>query len=145
MVPVEDCVLNPSNTDIFSFPFKAPEDSITRNELTAEYHLELWKVYQDYWCEHKPSVTVTVKENEWPSVGAWVWNNLDKLSGIAFLPYSDHTYRQAPYQDISEREYTDFLTKMPSSIDWSRLAEYEHEDNTVASQELACAAGVCEI
>ena len=113
--------------------------------MTAIEQLELWKVYQDAWCEHKPSVTISVKEEEWMEVGAWCYKYFDYMSGVSFLPFSDHTYRQAPYQDCSENEYTDLLGKMPQNVDWSLLSNYESTDLTLGAQEMACAAGGCEI
>ena len=113
--------------------------------MTAIEQLEIWKCYAQYWCEHKPSVTISVKEHEWINVGNWCWDNFDTLSGISFLPFSDHTYQQAPYQDIDEIQYNDLQSKMPKNIDWSKLQDYETEDNTRGSQELACKAGSCEL
>lgn len=144
-VPYEDCVMKPDSTVVFSFPQKAPDGAITRNQQTALSQLEAWLTYQRHWCEHKPSITVTVKEPEWMDVGAWVWEHFDEVSGISFLPFSDHSYRQAPYQDCTEEEYTKALAKMPKEIDWSRLSEYEKVDSTTGSQELSCVSGVCEI
>jgi ribonucleoside-triphosphate reductase (thioredoxin) len=142
---VEDDVMKPTHTDVFSFPMKSPSNSICRKDMTAIQQLELWKIYQLNWCEHKPSVTISVKESEWFEVGAWVYENFKYMSGVSFLPFSDHTYRQAPYQDCSEQEYLDALEKMPKNVDWSKLSEYESVDNTTSSQELACVAGGCEI
>jgi ribonucleoside-diphosphate reductase alpha chain len=113
--------------------------------MTAIEQMEIWKIYQESWCEHKPSVTISVKENEWMEVGAWVYENFDGISGISFLPFSEHTYRQAPYQDCSEEEYLEALKLMPKNVDWNKLSEYEKEDYTAGSQELACSAGVCEV
>jgi ribonucleoside-triphosphate reductase len=144
--PVEDDVMKPDNTWVFSFPMKAPENSIFRSDMPAIEQLELWKTYQIAWCEHKPSVTISVKEHEWFEVGAWVYKNFEWMSGVSFLPHSEHTYRQAPYQDCTKEEYEAFLEKMPKDVDWTKLTEYETNDMTVASQELACsAAGGCEI
>jgi ribonucleoside-diphosphate reductase alpha chain len=144
--PVEDDVTKPDHTYVFSFPMKGPENAIYRKDMSAIEQLELWLTYQRHWCEHKPSVTVTVKEEEWPEVGAWVWNHFGEMSGVSFLPYSDHVYQQAPFQDCTKEEYEALLVKMPKNIDWTKLAEYEKTDTTVASQELACsAAGGCEI
>jgi len=144
--PVEDDVTKPDHTWVFSFPIKGPAKGIYRKDMSAIEHLELWKIYQDSWCEHKPSITVSVKEDEWLGVGAWVYENFDKMSGVSFLPFADHSYRQAPYQDCSKQEYELLLTKMPQEIDWSKLAEYENKDMTHGSQELACSAeGGCEI
>ena len=114
-------------------------------DMTALEQLELWKVYAQKWCEHKPSITVSVKEDEWINTSSWVYENFDDISGISFLPFSEHTYKQAPYQDCSQKEYEDALKEMPKNVNWSKLAEYEEQDYTVASQELACSAGVCEV
>ena len=130
---------------VFSFPIKAPNQAVCRNDISAIKQLELWRVYAEHWCEHKPSVTISVREHEWINVGSWCWNNFDHLSGVAFLPHSDHTYKQAPYQDIKEGEYRKLSKKMSTDIDWQKLQEYEKEDNTKGSQELACTAGVCEL
>ena len=143
--PVEDDVMNPSHTAVFSFPMKVHEDAVFRTDMTAIDQLKLWKTYQEAWCEHKPSVTISVKEHEWLEVGAWVYDNFDMMSGVSFLPFSEHTYKQAPYQDIQKEEYEVLLNKMPKQIDWTKLAEYEKTDMTIASQELACVAGGCEI
>ena len=144
-VPSEDDVMKPSDTTVFSFPIKAPKNAVTRKDLTAIEHLETWLVYQRAWCEHKPSITVSVKEDEWMEVGAWVYKYFDELSGISFLPYSDHTYKQAPYQDSTEDQYLELLSRMPSEIRWEDIAFYELEDNTTGTQDLACAAGYCEV
>ena len=130
---------------VFSFPRETPEMSVSVADVSAIEQLELWKTYATYWCEHKPSCTVYIKEGEWLKVGAWVYENFDLLSGISFLPYSDHVYRQAPYQEIDKEAYDQMQQDFPSSIDWSRLASYEHEDNTEGSQEFACVGGACEI
>ena len=143
--PVEDDVMNPSHTSIFSFPIKVNGTSIFRADMSAIRQLELWKVYQDHWCEHKPSVTVSVKESEWMEVGAWVYNNFDYMSGVSFLPFSEHTYKQSPYQDCNKKEYEGLLKKMPKNVEWDKLAEYEKTDMTLSSQELACVGGFCEI
>ena len=144
--PLEDDVTKPDHTWVFSFPVKGPEKGIYRKDMSAIEHLELWKVYQDNWCEHKPSITVSVHEDEWLAVGAWVYENFDKMSGVSFLPFADHSYRQAPYQDCSQQEYESLLKKMPVDIDWAKLSEYEEKDMTHGSQELACSAeGGCEI
>jgi len=113
--------------------------------MGAIEQLEFWKIYAISWCEHKPSVTISVKEEEWLDVGAWCWRNFDILSGISFLPYDDHIYQQAPYIDINKEDYEELLMKMPSHIDWTKLALIEKEDNTKGSQELACSSGFCEI
>ena len=143
--PVEDDVMNPSHTAVFSFPMKVDKGAVFRTDMTAIDQLKLWKVYQEAWCEHKPSVTISVKEHEWLEVGAWVYDNFDMMSGVSFLPFSEHTYKQAPYQDIQKEDYEVLLKKMPKEVDWTKLAEYEKTDMTIASQELACVAGGCEI
>ena len=143
--PVEDDVMNPSNTAVFSFPMKVHSDAVFRTDMTAIEQLELWLTYQKYWCEHKPSVTISVKEDEWMEVGAWVYENFDWMSGVSFLPFSEHTYQQAPYQDCDKKQYEVLLKKMPKEVDWSKLSEYESQDMTIGSQELACVAGACEI
>ena len=144
-IPAEDDVMKPNDTTVFSFPVKAPKHAITRDKLTAIQQLEVWLVYQRHWCEHKPSITVSVKEDEWMEVGAWVYKHFDEVSGISFLPYSEHTYVQAPYQEVNKEQYEDLLTKMPKSIDWNNLSLYELEDSTTGSQALACVSGECEI
>ena len=143
--PVEDDAMNPSHTSVFSFPMKVDEGAVFRTDLSAIEQLELWLTYQKYWCEHKPSVTISVKENEWLEVGAWVYKHFDYMSGVSFLPFAEHTYKQAPYQDIKKEEYELLLDKMPKKVEWSKLSEYEKTDMTIGSQELACAAGGCEI
>jgi len=143
--PSEPDVTKPNHTTVFSFPMASPENAVCRTDMTALEQLELWKVYAQNWCEHKPSVTISVKEDEWVDTAAWVYENFDEISGISFLPFSDHTYKQAPYQDCTEQEYTEMMGKMPKNVDWSKLSEYEQKDFTVASQELACSAGVCEV
>ncbi len=143
--PVEDDVMNPSHTAVFSFPHKVDKSAIFRTDMTAIEQLELWLVYQKHWCEHKPSVTISVKEEEWMEVGAWTYKYFDFMSGVSFLPFSEHTYKQAPYQDIDEKGYTILFDKMPKEVDWSKLSEYEKTDMTIGAQELACAAGGCEI
>lgn len=144
-IPNEPDVMASNSTTVFSFPIKSPQLSLIRKELTAIEHLELWKLYAKYWCEHKPSVTISVKEDEWLEVGSWVYNNFEFCSGISFLPYAEHTYQQAPYQEISLEEYNKLVQEFPKDIDWDKLAQYEAEDNTTASQELACTGNSCEI
>lgn len=143
--PVEDDITKPQHTYVFSFPQKSPDHAIFRKDLTAIEQLEMWLTYQRHWAEHKPSITVSVKEDEWPEVGAWCWNHFDELSGVSFLPYSDHVYKQAPYQDCTKEEYEALLEKMPKSVDWSKLAQYEKTDQTEGAQLLSCTAGGCEI
>jgi ribonucleoside-diphosphate reductase alpha chain len=142
-VPNEPDVMKPDNTTVFSFPMKSPDNCVTREDMSAIDQLELWKIYQHHWCEHKPSITVSVTESEWPAVGAWVWNNFDDISGISFLPFDGGTYRQAPYTECQKEEYESFLAKMPTDIDWNEMTE--EEDETTGTQELACSAGACEI
>ena len=142
----EPDVMKPDSTTVFSFAMKSPDSAVTRTQMTAIEQLELWKTYAIHWCEHKPSVTITVKEDEWMEVGSWVYNNFDVASGVSFLPHSDHTYQQAPYQDIDADEYLEWQERYGKlAIDWQALSEYEREDNTSGSRELACTAGVCEV
>ena len=140
-VPAEDCVYKPTQTTVFSFPQRAPA-GLTRDEVTPIQHLELWLAYQRHWCEHKPSVTISVEEGDWPSVGAWVWEHFDEISGVSFLPYDGGTYRQAPYETCTEAEYEAMKAAMPT-IDWGAFRELT--DNVEGAQMLACTAGVCEI
>jgi ribonucleoside-diphosphate reductase alpha chain len=142
-IPTEDCVMRPESTAVFSFPMKAPEGARTREDLTAIQHLDLWMLYQRYWCEHKPSVTISVKEDEWMDVGAWVWKNFSEISGVSFLPYDGGTYRQAPYEECTKEQYEELLAKMPTTIDWDSLIEYD--DNVEGVQTLACTGSSCEI
>ncbi len=144
-IPAEPDVMKPDSTTVFSFPMKSPKGAVTRTQMTAIEQLELWLTYQRHWCEHKPSVTISVKENEWMDVGAWVYEHFDEVSGISFLPFSEHTYQQAPYQDIDAEQYAEFNKKMPKKVDWSKLSDFEKEDTTSGGRELACTAGVCEI
>jgi len=144
-IPAEDDVMKPNDTTVFSFPVKAPKHAITRDKLSAIQQLEVWLVYQRHWCEHKPSITVSVKEDEWMEVGAWVYKNFDEVSGISFLPKSNHSYVQAPYQEITKEEYEEAHSKMPKTIDWSALSLYELEDTTTGTQAFACVSGECEI
>lgn len=144
-IPSEPCVMKPDSTTVFSFPVKSPQGAVTRNDMTAIEQLELWKMYALEWCEHKPSVTITVRDEEWLKVGSWVYDNFDICSGVSFLPHSDHTYSQAPYQDCDEDTYKEALAKMPESIDWLALSEYEQEDNTAGSQTMACSGDSCEV
>ena len=143
--PNEIDVTKPEHTTVFSFPMKAPKGAVCRMDMTALEQLELWKVYAKSWCEHKPSVTISVKEDEWVEVAAWVYDHFDSISGISFLPFSEHAYRQAPYQDCTEEEYKETLKTMPKNVDWAKLSKYESQDYTIASQEMACTAGGCEI
>jgi len=144
-IPNEPDITKEEHTTVFSFPMMAPKGSICRTDMTAIEQLEIWKIYAQHWCEHKPSVTISVKEEEWVPVGAWCWENFAYLSGVSFLPFSDHTYQQAPYQDIDEKTYKKLAKAMPTDIDWNKLQDFEKEDNTKGSQELACTAGVCEL
>ena len=144
-IPSEPDVMKPDSTTVFSFPMKSPKGAVTRNDMSAIDQIRLWQTYQEAWCEHKPSVTISVKEDEWLEVGDWVYKNFDEVSGISFLPHSDHTYAQAPYQEITEKQYKKLDKLMPSMIDWKKLQNYEKEDHTAGSKELACSAGVCEV
>lgn len=142
--PVEDCVNKPETTSIFSFPVKAPEHSVFRNDRTAIEQLEHYLMFQKYWSEHNVSNTIYVREHEWMEVGNWVYQNFDMLAGVSFLPHSDHTYRQAPYQEIDEKQYLELLAQMPA-FNWDELTEFEKDDTSVKVRELACTAGVCEM
>jgi len=162
-VPNEPDVMKPDATTVFSFPQKAPAGAVTRNDMTAIEQLETWLTYQRHWCEHKPSITVSVRDDEWVSVGAFVYEHFDEMSGVSFLPHSDHTYQQAPYQEtfkdkpvtglryedgaeyVITPSYEDVLSRMPETIDWSKLSDYEQEDNTAGMQTMACSGDVCEI
>ena len=144
-IPNEPCVFKGDTTTVFSFPMKSPENAVTRNDMTAIEQLETWLTYQRHWCEHKPSVTISVRDSEWLEVGAFVYKYFDEMSGVSFLPHSDHTYQQAPYQDCTKGQYEELLEFMPSRIDWTKLSEYEQEDNTVSMQTMACSGDSCEI
>ena len=142
----EDDVMRPDSTAVVSFAMSAPDGAVTRDQVTALQALELWLLYQREWCEHKPSVTVTVRDEEWIAVGAWVYEHFDEVSGISFLPHTDHTYQQAPYQDMTSEEFALWQKEHPvPEVDWRELAEYEKTDNTVAMQTLACTSGACEL
>ena len=144
-IPNEPCVMKPDSTVVFSFPVKSPTQAVTRNDMTAVEQLKLWLTYQRHWCEHKPSVTISVRDDEWMEVGAFVYAHFDEMSGVSFLPHSDHTYQQAPYQDCTKEEYEAALAIMPDKIDWELLNDYENEDNTVSMQTMACSGDSCEI
>ena len=142
-IPAEDCVMRPESTTVFSFPKQSPESATLRDDLTAIEHLDLWMTYQKHWCEHKPSVTISVKEDEWVEVGAWCWKNFDDISGVSFLPYDGGTYKQAPYEECTQEEFFFLQQRMPKEIFWDELIE--EDDNVEGVQTLACTAGVCEI
>lgn len=144
-IPVEDEVLHPDSTMVFSYPMKSPDGAMTRHDMTAIEQLGLWLTYAEHWCEHKPSITVYVHEHEWLEVGAFVYEHFDRMSGVSFLPHSDHTYQQAPYQEISEEDYNRFIAEMPESLTWDAMAGFESEDATEGTKELACVGGACEI
>ena len=142
--PVEDDVMKPHSTDVFSFPVQGPAHAVFRNDRTALEQLEHYLMLQKDWTEHNVSITVYVKDHEWMGVGDWVYQHFDEIAGVSFLPHSDHSYQQAPYQECTKEEYEALLAKMPS-FDWSALARLESDDATVNTKELACTAGVCEI
>ena len=144
-IPSEPDVMKPDTNMVFSFPMKSPKKSVVRNDMTAIQQLEMWLLYQRHWCEHKPSVTISVRDDEWMEVGAFVFKHFDEMSGVSFLPHSDHTYQQAPYQDCTKEEYQALLKQMPKAIDWSVLSDYEKEDGTSSSQTFACTGDVCEV
>lgn len=144
-IPNEPDVMKPDATTVFSFAQKAPQGAVTRNDLTAIEQLELWLMYRNNWCEHNPSITVNVKDEEWINVGAWVYEHFDEVGGVSFLPYSDHSYAQAPYQECDEATYKEFLSKLPETIDWTKLSDFEKEDNTKGVSTFACSGDSCEI
>ena len=144
-IPCEPCVMKPDSTVVFSFPQKAPKGAVVTSDLTAIEQLEMWLAYQRNWCEHKPSVTINVKSDEWFEVGSFVYKHFDEMSGVSFLPYNEHTYQQAPYQEVGRSDYEMLLSLMPKKIDWSKLKEYEADDSTKGSQTFACVGGSCEI
>ena len=144
-IPSEPCVMKPDQTTVFSFPVKSPTKAVVTEDMTAIEQLETWLMYQRHWCEHKPSVTINVRKDEWFEVGAFVYKYFDEMSGVSFLPYNEHTYQQAPYQEVDKDQYKDLLSAMPSAIAWSELANYEKEDNTVSMQTMACTGDVCEM
>jgi ribonucleoside-triphosphate reductase len=143
--PCEPDLMKPEHTMVFSFPMKTPKKAVFRTDMTAIEQLDLWLKYQRFWCEHKPSITVSVKEDEWMEVGSWVWKHFDEVSGVSFLPFSDHTYKQAPYQDCTEEEYKELLKALPKDVDWAELGDYEQEDNTAGTQTFACSGNSCEV
>lgn len=142
--PVEDCVLKGDTTDVFSFPVEGPNHAVFRNDMTAVEQLDHYLMFKQHWCEHNPSITVYVRDHEWLAVGDWVYRNFDDVGGVSFLPHSDHTYQQAPYQECSQEEYKALAAKMPE-FDWAGLQRFEKDDTTTNQQTLACSAGVCEI
>jgi ribonucleoside-diphosphate reductase alpha chain len=142
-IPSEPDVMKPDQTMVFTFPKKAPEGALLRDDLTALEHLRLWLIFQRHWCEHKPSVTISVKEHEWMAVGAFVWEHFDEMSGVSFLPYDGGSYRQAPYEDCTKEQYDALMAITPQEIDWDSLVEVD--DNVEGAQMLACVSGVCEI
>ena len=144
-IPCEPDVMKPNSVKVFTFPMKAPDGAVLRNDRTAIEQLELWLTYQRHYCEHKPSVTVSVREHEWMQVGAWVYEHFDEVSGVSFLPHSDHSYQQAPYEDCSKKEYNELAKKMPKSVDWELISQYELTDMTVGTKTLACTGSVCEL
>ena len=144
-IPNEPEAFKPEQTTVFSFPMKAPTNAVVTADMTAIEQLEMWLAYQRHWCEHKPSVTINVKGDEWFEVGAFVYKHFDEMSGVSFLPYSEHTYQQAPYQECNKTDYLRMLGQMPNRIDWSKVSEYESEDNTAGSQTMACSGDTCEL
>jgi ribonucleoside-triphosphate reductase len=144
-IPAEPDVMKPNSVKVFSFPMKAPKGAVTRNERTAIEQLELWLTYQRYYCEHKPSVTISVREHEWMEVGAWVYKHFDEVSGVSFLPHSDHSYQQAPYEECDKKTHDELAWKMPKEVNWDLISEYELTDQTVSTKTLACTGSVCEL
>ncbi len=144
-IPNEPCVMKPDQTTVFSFPVKSPSGAVVTEDMTAIEQLETWLMYQRHWCEHKPSVTINVRSDEWFEVGAFVYKHFDEMSGVSFLPYNEHTYQQAPYQEITKEQYEESLSQMPKAVDFFKLKEYEKQDNTAGSQTMACTGDVCEM
>ena len=144
-VPVEDDIIAPDHNHVFSFPVAAPKNAVVTTDLSAIQQLERWLTYKQNWCEHNPSCTVTVKEHEWVEVGAWVYEHFDDLTGVSFLPYTDHIYKQAPFMEIDKGKYVELNKNMPQSLDWTELGKYEESDQTIGSQTMACTSGECEI
>jgi ribonucleoside-diphosphate reductase alpha chain len=144
-IPFEPCVLRPDTTAVFSFPMKAPCNTVTQQNIKALDHLDLWLIYQKYWCQHKPSVTVSYHDDEFLSIGQWVWDNWEYVSGISFLPADDHVYDQAPFEVCDARTFNLMSGAMPNNIDWIKLSDYEKEDTTTNSHTLACQGGSCEV
>ena len=144
-IPNEPDVMKPDATTVFSFPMRSPMGAVHTADTTALEQLEMWLMYQRHWCEHKPSVTINVKSEEWFAVGAFVYEHFDEMSGVSFLPFNEHTYQQAPYQECVATDYHILLDQMPRSIDWNKLSEYEKEDNTSGMQTMACTGDVCEM
>ena len=144
-IPNEPCVMKPDQTTVFSFPVKSPSGAVVTEDMTAIEQLEIWLMYQRHWCEHKPSVTINVRKDEWFEVGAFVYKHFDEMSGVSFLPYNEHTYQQAPYQEITKEQYEESLSQMPKAVDFFKLKEYEKQDNTAGSQTMACTGDVCEM
>ena len=144
-IPAEPDVMKPDSTTVFSFPMKSPSGAITRTQMNAIEQLELWLTYQRHWCEHKPSVTISVRDDEWLEVGAFVYKHFDEVSGVSFLPHSDHTYQQAPYEECDKETHDKLLSEMPEAVDWDLISEYELTDQTVGTKTLACTGSVCEL
>jgi ribonucleoside-diphosphate reductase alpha chain len=141
--PWEPCVMKPESTVIFSFPMQTPQGARLREDLSAIEHLDLWLTFQRHWTEHKPSVTISVNEHEWPKVGSWVWEKFDEITGVSFLPLDGGSYRQAPYEACTKEQYEEALAKTPTNIDWEKMIE--NTDNVEGAQMLACTSGNCEI
>ena len=142
--PVEQDVMSATSL-VFSFPVESPTTSVVVKDVGAMEQLKLWKIYQDHWCEHKPSITIYYTDNEFLQVAQWIWENFDVCSGISLLPYSDHVYQQAPYEEITKEQYIEMLESMPVDISWEDLKGFEDEDNTIGSQEYACVGNSCEV
>lgn len=141
--PAEPCVMKPDSTTVFSFPMRVEDGAVLRDDIDAIKHLRLWLTFQRHWCEHKPSVTISVKENEWPTVGAWTWEHFDEITGVSYLPHDGGTYKQAPYEEIDEYTYHSLAASMPTDIEWEKFLE--GTDNVEGVQQLACTAGACEL
>jgi ribonucleoside-triphosphate reductase len=144
-IPNEPCAQKPEHTTVFSFPINSPCDSITYSNYSPIKHLDLWLTYQKHWCDHKPSVTINYEDKNFLSIGQWVWNNWEWLSGISFLPQTDHVYDQAPFEAIDKERYDEMISSMPKKIRWKELKKYEQEDTTSNSHAMACVGGACEV
>jgi ribonucleoside-diphosphate reductase alpha chain len=144
-IPNEPDVMKPDATTVFSFPMQSPLGAVHTADMTALEQLEMWLMYQRHWCEHKPSVTINVKADEWFEVGAFVYKHFDEMSGVSFLPFNEHTYQQAPYQECTKEEYYEMIDRSPPKVDWSLFDNYEIEDNTSGMQTMACSGDICEM
>ncbi|MDA0320449.1 MAG: recombinase [Proteobacteria bacterium] len=144
-IPHEPSATKPDLETVFSFPIASPLGAVTNGTRSAIEQMEMWLTYQRNWTTHKVSATISVKSDEWDDLAKFVYDHFDEIAGVSFLPYDDHAYVQAPYEQISAEKYEELNLAFPISVNWSRLPEFEIEDTTKASQELACTGGACEI